>query len=93
MFDRHANLKHEFGNGRFWAEGRRASTVGLNEATAAKRVREQGCADIAQDGSSVKEYEGPFARGPRGRWAHRRFGRRATSQGVIGPERQFRPRA
>ena len=64
MFDRHANLKHEFGNRRFWAEGHCVSTVGLNEATIAKRVREQERADIAQDRLSVKEYEDPFARGP-----------------------------
>lgn len=64
MFDRHANLKHEFGNRKFWAEGYYVSTVGLNEATIAKHVREQERADIAQDRLSVKEYEDPFARGP-----------------------------
>ena len=40
------------------------STVGLNEATIAKYIREQERADIAQDRLSVKEYEDPFARGP-----------------------------
>lgn len=64
MFDRHANLKHEFGNRKFWAEGHCVSTVGLNEATIAKHVREQERADIAQDRPGVKEYEDPFARGP-----------------------------
>lgn len=63
MFDRHANLKHEFGNRRFWAEGHCVSTVGLNEATAAKCIREQERADIARDRLSVKEYGDPFARG------------------------------
>ena len=67
MFDRHANLKHEFGNRKFWAEGYYVSTVGLNEATIAKYVREQERADIAQDRLSVKEYEDPFARRPQGR--------------------------
>ena len=66
MFDRHANLKHRFGNRKFWAEGYCVSTVGLNEATIAKYVREQERADIAQDRLSVKEYEDPFARGPQG---------------------------
>ena len=32
MFDRHANLKYEFGSRKFWAEGRFVSTVGLNGA-------------------------------------------------------------
>ena len=67
MFDRHANLKYKFGNGRFWAEGYYVSTVGLNEATAAKYIREQERADIAQDRLSVKEHGDPFARGPQGR--------------------------
>lgn len=67
MFVRHANLKHEFGNRRFWAEGHCVSTVGLNEATIAKYIREQERADIAQDRLSAKEYEDPFARGPQGR--------------------------
>ena len=62
MFDRHANLKHEFGNRKFWAEGHCVSTVGPDEATIAKHVREQERADIAQDRLSVKEYEDPFAR-------------------------------
>lgn len=60
VFDRHANLKHEFGNRKFWAEGHCVSTVGLNEATIAKYIREQESADIALDRLSVKEYEDPF---------------------------------
>nr|WP_273448696.1 IS200/IS605 family transposase [Thermophilibacter provencensis] len=64
MFDRHANLRYKFGNRKFWAEGHCVSTVGLNEATIAKYIREQERADIAQDRLSVKEYEDPFARGP-----------------------------
>ena len=40
------------------------STVGLNEATIAKYIREQEKADIAIDRLSVKEYEDPFDRGP-----------------------------
>lgn len=62
MFDRHANLKYKFGNRRFWAEGYYVSTVGLNEATIAKYIREQESADIALDRLSVKEYEDPFKR-------------------------------
>ena len=62
MFDRHANLKYKFGNRKFWAEGYYVSTVGLNERTIAKYIREQERADIAQDRLSVREYEDPFAR-------------------------------
>ena len=60
IFDKHANLKYKFGNRRFWAEGYYVSTVGLNEATIAKCIREQEAADIALDKLSVKEYSDPF---------------------------------
>lgn len=60
IFDKHANLKHRFGNRRFWAEGCCVSTVGLNEATIAKCIREQEAADIALDKLSVKECSDPF---------------------------------
>ena len=62
VFDRHANLKYKFGNRKFWAEGHCVSTVGLNEATIAKHVRDQEKADIALDRLGVKEYEDPFSR-------------------------------
>ena len=64
IFDRHANMKYKFGNRKFWAEGYYVSTVGLNEATIAKYIREQEKADIALDRLSVKEYEDPFDGGP-----------------------------
>lgn len=60
MFDRHANLKYKYGNRKFWAEGYYVSTVGLNEATIRKYIREQENTDIAQDKLSLKEYENPF---------------------------------
>ena len=62
IFDGHANLKYRFGNRGFWAEGRYVSTVGLNEATIAKYIREQESHDIALDKLSVKEHEDPFKR-------------------------------
>lgn len=61
MFDKHANLKCKYGNRKFWAEGHYVSTVGLNEATVAKCIREQEAADVALDRLSVKEYEDPFS--------------------------------
>lgn len=60
IFDRHANLKHGFGNRRFWAEGYYAPAVGPDEAAAARYIREQEAADIAPGRLSVKEYEDPF---------------------------------
>lgn len=60
IFDKHANLKYKFGNRHFWAEGYYVSTVGLNEETIKKYIREQDKHDIALDKLSVKEYEDPF---------------------------------
>jgi putative transposase len=60
IFDRHANLKYKFGNRQFWATGYYVSTVGLNEATIKKYIREQETADKMTDKISRKEYEDPF---------------------------------
>ena len=63
IFERHANLKYKLGNRNFWATGYYVSTVGLNEETIKKYIREQETADIALDKLSVKEYEDPFKGG------------------------------
>ena len=55
MLDKHVNLKYKFGNRHFLAEGYYVSTVGLNEQTIAKYIREQEQHDIAMDKLSVKE--------------------------------------
>ena len=60
VFDKHANLKYKYGNRHFWSEGYYVSTVGLNESTVRKYIREQENADIEMDKLSVKEYEDPF---------------------------------
>ena len=60
IFNRHANLKYKFGNRNFWATGYYVSTVGLNDQTVAKYIREQEGHDIAMDKLSVKEYQNPF---------------------------------
>ena len=44
----------------FWSRGYYVSTVGLNEATIAKYVREQDKHDQMMDRISTKEYEDPF---------------------------------
>ena len=60
IFEYHANLKYKFGNRHFWADGYYVSTVGLNDATVAKYIREQEQHDIMMDKLSVKEYKDPF---------------------------------
>ncbi len=60
IYDRHANLKYKYGNRHFWSRGYYVSTVGMNEATIAKYVREQEKADQMIDKISEKELEDPF---------------------------------
>jgi putative transposase len=60
IFDRHSNLKYKFGNRNFWSTGYYVSTVGLNEATIAKYIREQETHDQMMDKISKKELEDPF---------------------------------
>lgn len=60
IFERFANLKYKFGNRHFWAQGYYVSTVGLNEATIKKYIREQENSDKIIDKVSVKELEDPF---------------------------------
>ena len=59
MFEKHANLKYKYGNRHFWSEGYYVSTVGLNEETIRKYIRDQEKDDIAKDKLSVKEYADP----------------------------------
>ena len=63
IFDKHAHLKYKYGNRKFWAREYYVSTVGLNEKTVAKYIREQEKNDIALDKLSVKEYKDPFSDG------------------------------
>jgi len=60
IFDRHANLKYKFGNRNFWATGYYVSTVGLNQKTIEKYIREQDKHDQLMDKTTTKEYENPF---------------------------------
>jgi putative transposase len=60
IFDRHSNLEYKFGNRHFWAEGYYVSTVGLNEATITKYIREQDKHDQMMDKITTKELENPF---------------------------------
>ncbi|PHM46874.1 IS200/IS605 family transposase [Xenorhabdus sp. KK7.4] len=60
IFDKYANLKYKFGNRKFWSEEYYVSTVGLNEATIRKYIREQEKSDLLQDKLSTREYNDPF---------------------------------
>lgn len=60
MFDHHANLKYKYGNRHFWAEGYYVSTVGLNESTIRKYIRDQEKHDQVIDKLTTVEYSGPF---------------------------------
>ncbi len=60
IFEYHANLKYKFGNKHFWAKGYCVSTVGLNEATVRKYIKEQENEDMLQDKLTKKEYINPF---------------------------------
>jgi putative transposase len=60
IFERHSNLKYKFGNRNFWSTGYYVSTVGLNEATIAKYIREQEKQDQMMDKITTKEHEDPF---------------------------------
>ena len=53
-------LKYKYGNRKFWTEGYYVSTVGLNESTIRKYIREQESHDIAMDILTAKEYTNPF---------------------------------
>ncbi|ALB29847.1 IS200/IS605 family transposase [Companilactobacillus heilongjiangensis] len=63
MFDKHTNLKYKFGNRHFWAEGYYVTTVGMNEATIQKYIRDQEKKDMVTDKLISHEYEDPF-KGP-----------------------------
>ncbi|UFT99126.1 IS200/IS605 family transposase [Radiobacillus kanasensis] len=60
IHDRHANLKYNHGNRTFWAKGYYVSTVGLNQKTVAKYIREQESEDRLRDNMSKREYVDPF---------------------------------
>ena len=56
----HSNLKYRYGNRKFWAEGYYVSTLGLNESTIRKYIREQESYDIVIDKLITKEYTNLF---------------------------------
>ena len=67
IFDRHANLKYQYGNRHFWCRGYYVDTVGRNENTIAEYVRNQLQEDIATDQISLKEFKDLFTGKPVGK--------------------------
>ena len=57
---RHANLEYNHGNRTFGAKGYYVSTVGLNQKTVAKYIREQEAEDRLRDHMTKREYVDPF---------------------------------
>ena len=60
IFKDHANIRYKFGNSNFWATGYYVSTVGLNEATIRKYIREQEKEDVLEDKLTKREFNNPF---------------------------------
>ncbi len=58
IFEQFSNLK--YGNRRFWCKGYFVSTVGINEATIIKYIREQEEHDKISDQHSLIEHKDPF---------------------------------
>jgi len=53
-------LKYRYGNGHFWCKGYFVSTVGINEATIIKYIREQEERDKISDQHSLIKLKDPF---------------------------------
>ena len=60
IFKDHANLRYKYGNCNFWATGYYVSTVGLNEATIRKYIRDQEKEDVLEDKLTKRESHNPF---------------------------------
>ncbi|EUJ43479.1 IS200/IS605 family transposase, partial [Listeria riparia] len=60
IHERHANLKYNYGNRTFWSKGYYVSTVGLNQKTIQKYIREQEAEDRIKASISKREYMDPF---------------------------------
>ena len=60
IFERHANLKYQYGNRHFWCKGYYVSTVGANRKVIEEYIRNQLKEDIVTDGLSIKAHKDPF---------------------------------
>ena len=60
IFKDHANLRYKYENCNFLAIGYYVSTVGLNEATIRKYIRDQEKEDVLEDKLTKRESHNPF---------------------------------
>lgn len=60
IFDRHANLKHKYGNRTFWSRGYYMDTVGRNKKQIQEYIRNQLEQDQITDQMRLKEFVDPF---------------------------------
>ena len=60
IHEQHGNLKYKYGNRSFWSKGYYVSTVGLNQKTIQKYIREQEADDRVRDSINKREYIDPF---------------------------------
>ena len=64
IFERHANLKYEFGNRKFWTKRYFVETVGRNEKVIREYIQNQLQEDKLYDQMSMKEFIDPFTGEP-----------------------------
>ena len=62
IFERHANLKYQYGNRHFWCKGYYVSTVGGNKEAIQRYIRNQLEEDMMSDNISLKEHKDPFSK-------------------------------
>lgn len=60
IFKEHGNLRYKFRNSNFGETGYYVSTVGINEATIRKYIREKEKEDILEDRLTKRESFNPF---------------------------------
>ena len=64
IFDRFANLKHKYGNRKFWCRGFYVDTVGRNKAAIEKYIRNQLFEDKLSEQLMMDELFDPFTGEP-----------------------------
>ena len=60
IYEQHGNLVYKYGNKSFWSKGYYVRTVGRNQKTIEKYIREQESDDRIRDSIREQEYVGPF---------------------------------
>ena len=60
IFEEYVNLKYNYGNRHFWADGYYASLVGLNKNTIKKYIQNQELEDKVKEKRSLKDYKDSF---------------------------------